>query len=213
MKPLFRAGFTLIELLVVIAIIAILIGLLLPAVQKVRAAAARMQSSNNVKQLSLALHGFHDANNQLPNAIAKAKGTTGEDTNVHFQILPYIEQTALYQTALNTSCYGAATTVPAAQKVKTFLSPRDTSNPDDPWKEGNNNLWAACNYAYNDSVFTDPYVNYTPNRKLHTISDGTSNTVAFGEVVRTIVSNWDLTGGALGLFDKRPAPSAPSVSL
>jgi prepilin-type N-terminal cleavage/methylation domain-containing protein len=105
-----RRGFTLIELLVVIAIIAILIGLLVPAVQKVRAAAARTQSMNNLKQMGLAIHGFHDAKKHLPPSFGwdpKPQGTALYTVNgaygaLFFHILPYVEQGQLYNQALGT---------------------------------------------------------------------------------------------------------------
>ncbi len=97
-----RQGFTLVELLVVIAIIGILVGLLLPAVQAAREAARRMQCSNNLKQIGLALHNYTSAFSALPsgcNGLPNAAGTNfnGHGWTWHASVLPFIEQTTLYQ--------------------------------------------------------------------------------------------------------------------
>lgn len=143
-----RRGFTLIELLVVIAIIAILIGLLLPAVQKVRAAAARMQCTNNLKQIALAAHNYESANGVLPPGFIgpNPRGTFFPDgnafaapTNVHWigvlpYLLPYVEQENVYrQLQINWDVNGtgqrwfdsAVNTTMARTKIKTFLCPAD----------------------------------------------------------------------------------------
>jgi len=154
-----RAGFTLIELLVVIAIIAILIGLLLPAVQKVREAAARMSCSNNLKQLAIGVHSYHDAYGKFPsNGPADTYNAAGANWSWLAKILPNIEQGNIYgqlgidNVPSNHLNQNAATLAAIALPVKTFLCPSDiaingnprTNTADIGGTVGNTNYKGVC---------------------------------------------------------------------
>ena len=145
-----RPAFTLIELLVVIAIIAILIGLLLPAVQKVREAAARIKSANNLKQLTLAVHNYEGVKGKIPgNAETLPNGLR---VSCHWLLLPYIEQKGLQDVSgvSNTTYLANAGTL-----ISTFLAPLDTSLPSNQVTLSGS-TWAASSYAANHPIFGYP---------------------------------------------------------
>jgi prepilin-type N-terminal cleavage/methylation domain-containing protein len=167
-----RHGFTLIELLVVIAIIAILIGLLLPAVQKVRESAARTQTFNNLKQVALAAQACHDANNRLPPAAGPFGAFPNLSVSMFDHLLPYIEQNNLSQSAVqNIGGNWPFTTVP------TYTSPLDFTQGDGKGP----GTYGVGNIVANWQVFGDPTRNSMNGRARipATFRDGTSNTILF----------------------------------
>jgi prepilin-type N-terminal cleavage/methylation domain-containing protein/prepilin-type processing-associated H-X9-DG protein len=223
-----RLGFTLIELLVVIAIIGILIALLLPAVQKIRAAAARMSCSNNLKQMGLALHNYESTYNAFPTGgegtdFANApSGPSIFDLHSTFtMLLPYIEETATYNLMnLNYRYNDPAfpnNQVAARHVVKIYVCPANAwSLPQDSQGYGNVDYGATC-YTDIDPVTglrnkptrANGALHVTPNYPLKgtrvaEIIDGLSNTIAIAEDVgrdeRYVAAYVDPVDGKLRRF-------------
>jgi prepilin-type N-terminal cleavage/methylation domain-containing protein len=173
-----RLGFTLVELLVVIAIIGVLVALLLPAVQQAREAARRMQCTNNMKQVALAVHNYHDTFNQLPR-------TTLHANNSHWSglclLLPFMEQQNLYDAlAVGKSPLQSLdfTTTPELQtKIDTLLCPSNGAADTNP----NFNNYGRSNYVLSESVFDWSTTRQPGNLSFTRITDGLTNTIMFGE--------------------------------
>jgi prepilin-type N-terminal cleavage/methylation domain-containing protein len=196
-------GFTLIELLVVIAIIAVLIGLLVPAVQKVREAAARIQSANNLKQMGLAINNMNDTTGVLPLPVGSYPHANSIDPyytpkqnwvgTVQYWMLPYIEQDDVYkaQATLHSDSWWCGYT------IKTYACPADPSAPPGGFPDTVNPRFGSS-YAPNEAVFANS-LSITPGfRNGHiepiasiprTFEDGTSNTIIFAEKYMTCGPN------------------------
>jgi prepilin-type N-terminal cleavage/methylation domain-containing protein/prepilin-type processing-associated H-X9-DG protein len=226
-----RSAFTLIELLVVIAIIAILIGLLIPAVQKVRDSAARSSCSNNLKQIATAVHSYHDATGAMPcNGPQATYNMSGANWSWLARILPYIEQSNLYSTlSIPTATLGNQAAL--ATPVKTFLCPADISINGTPRQNpadiGNNNglgvgntcykgvcgdNWAWGTYAIgaNPAPTNCPPPNATNNgldqgNGIFYRTDGVPTTGGHGPLTLSSITNGDGTSNTFMVGEDMPA--------
>ncbi len=207
-------GFTLVELLVVIAIIGTLVGLLLPAVQAARESARRSLCQNNLKQIGVALHNYHDAKKTFPKGVAGSDITATSPRTRYpwtFEILPFLEEKAVYLSR-NTGiapCYQPNAnmgnwTSPGALPIKGYQCPSDPTPPTTPGLSGNhsrgNYLGFVTPYAaWTISKYYSKSDAYAAWHKLHffmcdraqgikDITDGTSRTLAVGEYIKGLSS-------------------------
>jgi prepilin-type N-terminal cleavage/methylation domain-containing protein len=205
-----RAAFTLIELLVVIAIIAILIGLLVPAVQKVREAAARTQCKNNLKQIGIALHSYHDEHKSLPPGYYDTSPWPNNDAGPGWGwasfILPHLEQGGLNNQIDRNQNVGSSTApIPSVrtQVLQVFICPSDLPMDVFTVTDGGAQSWQMAQSSYvacngNDGVddnttppHTGAFVRAKKGFKLLEISDGLSNTFFVGERCTTMsIAAW-----------------------
>ncbi|MCR4410795.1 MAG: DUF1559 domain-containing protein [Thermoguttaceae bacterium] len=209
MRRTFRTGLTLVELLVVIAIIGILIALLLPAVQAAREAARRSQCTNNLKQLGLGMHNFHDVYVKFPRNFTQVGANAWEAVSANYHLLPFIEQKPLYdqgQTYLtdastpNTADWSWFYNNLMNTKLSAFLCPSAQAAP----RRGTHpNGWdgPGCNYGWStgsrvETVWAGNRFNgmiaYQEDRRMADVIDGLSNTLLASE----LLSGSGLTGGA-----------------
>jgi prepilin-type N-terminal cleavage/methylation domain-containing protein len=229
-----RPGFTLIELLVVIGIIAVLIGLLLPAVQRVREAANRAKCENNLKQLGLAAHLCHDTNHKLPPALGWYPGTaSGAYGPAVFDLLPNLEQNTLFQSSPRDAAGNASSFDPRSPSVSYGTGVKVLICPSDPGigSDGVADLsadypqwprWGASCYAANYAVFGGGYdSNGNPNHWQGAAAipasfpDGTSTTVLFAEkyAVCTLASpHFSTRGGSLWAWPNADATFSPTFA-
>lgn len=195
------AAFTLIELLIVIAIVAIMIGLLLPAIQKVRESAARIKCGNSLRQITLAAHHGHDDFFKFPPGLGYWPGANAYGT-FHFHILPFVEQNPLYLQSYYAGIYFVGNNQVFAQPVKLYICPSDPSAPEDGQaKDLMGNTWGVSTYAVNAQVVCQ--VNaagaiVTPQEYATLYSsfpDGTSNTILLTEKYAQCFNNNYPAGG------------------